>query len=95
MGELPKIDINVQELVKAIEDELQVARDLPPSENFGAVNWGDLGVADVECRVSLLYPETPSIVVTVEEASPDCRLAEWLNERMSGRFPGVWIVCEW
>jgi len=64
---------------------------------MGAVNWGDIGVSDIEYRLSLIYPEYgPQCVVLIEEASPDCGLSAWITRRLDpDRFPNTYIECEW
>ena len=94
--DLPRLNINVAELIKHVEELLEeAATDTPDTGR--AVNWADLGVADVEYRLSLLEPSAgPWCVVTVGEASPDCALAAWLNDRLDQeRFPLTCIECEW
>lgn len=95
----PKLGINTAELIAAIEADLIIARQLMKAreEDFGAVNWGDLGVVDIEYRMSILHPEDgPHAFVLIEEASPDSSLAKWLNDRLDPvRFPSVHVECEW
>src|SRR3990167_713255 len=97
-NDFPKLGINTQELINAIEADIAEARRLADSgENFGAVNWGDIGVADIEYRLSMMRPEDGAgAYVIVEEAAPDCKLGQWLNDRIDReRFPVTYIECEW
>lgn len=95
INEFPSLGIDTADLVAEVERLLKLARE--SDDDMGAVNWGDLGVADVEYRLSMLYPNNgPCCVVIVEEASRDCRLGQWLNARLDKeRFPATWIECEW
>ena len=68
MNNFPAIGINPSELLRAVETLLREAAE--SDEKFGAVNWGDLGVVDVEYRLSMLdIHATPYFVVMIEEAS--------------------------
>lgn len=93
--EFPRIEINAQELVAEIERLLELAQ--AQRADLGAVNWADLGVADVEYRASLLYPDEiePHVIVRIQEASPNCGLPNWLRDRIQDKFPQVGIECEW
>ena len=94
-NDFPRLGIVTADLIAHVDALLADARE--HMDEMGAVNWGDLGVADVEYRFSILHPqEGPWCVVTVEEASPECQLGAWLNERLdSARFPRTHIICEW
>lgn len=96
MSDFPKLGINTRELLAHVEGLIDEAR-RTPDDFFGAVNWGDLGVADVEYRLSMLDTHAqPTAHVLVEEASPGCMLERWLNERLDhDRFPSVFVACEW
>ncbi len=92
--DFPKLGIKTLELIAAVETALDEAR--AHKGDFGAVNWGDLRVTDIEYRFSMLRPDDgPYAVVLVEEASPDCRLREWIYERINPLFPNVHVECEW
>ncbi len=93
--DFPRLGIVTADLVAEVERLLVEARD--EMLNLGAVNWGDLGVSDVEYRLSMLHPDAgPYCVVIVEEASSDSSLARWLNNRLDeDRFPNTHIECEW
>lgn len=95
VNNFPRLEINTEALRAAVERMLEVAADT--KEEMGAVNWGDLGVADIEYRLSMLHPQNgPYCVVTVEEASPGCKLQGWLNRCLSPEFfPNTYIECEW
>ncbi len=88
-------DGSTEELIVAVEALLVEAA--VSKDEMGAVNWGDLGIVDIEYRLSMMYPRyAPSCIVMIEEASPDSRLAAWLNGRLDrSRFPNTWIECEW
>ena len=92
---LPEPSISIAALVGAVEDLLVEARKV--SDDFRAVNWGDLGVCNVEYIIPLLRDyEHPGYVVTIEEAGPDCGLSAWIGERLDPKkFPHVYIECEW
>jgi uncharacterized small protein (DUF1192 family) len=93
--DFPRLGINTQALFDQVERLLEQAR--AHKDELGAVNWGDLGIADVEYRISVLTPEEgPWCVVVIEEADPDCRLPAWLYGRLDKtRFPNVRFECEW
>ena len=91
----PRLGINTAELIAEIERLLvEAAAD---KEGMGAVNWGDLGIADIEYRLSMLTPDAgPTCIVIVEEASPEAHLVRWLNARLDrDRFPNTYVECEW
>ena len=95
-NDFPKLGINTDELVADVEALISHAS--RSKEEMGAVNWGDLGVKDIEYRLSMIRPQDgPRCVVIVEEAAPDCHLQTWLNEQMANcsRFPNTYIECEW
>lgn len=93
--DFPRIGINTEELVAEVHRLLRLA--YADHASLGAVNWGDLGVSDVQYRLSMLRPdEGPHCVVTIEEASPDCKLHGWLFDRLDKeRYPSVYFECEW
>jgi hypothetical protein len=93
VNDFPKIGINTTDLIAEIERLISIAE----KSDMGAVNWGDIGVAEIEYRLSMLTPdEGPYCAVIVEEASPGCRLEGWLNEQLdSQRFPHTTVSCEW
>lgn len=98
-NDFPKLGIKTAELRTTVEGLIEKARWAADAKqyDFGAVNWGDLGVADIEYRLSMLAPgDGPTCVVLIEEASPDCGLARWLNERIDqSKFPRTFVECEW
>lgn len=94
LNNFPALGIRTEELVAEIERLLEEAR--KSKGEWGAVNWGDLGVADVEYRLSMLRPTEPWCVVTIEEASPDCKLGRWITDQLDEtRFPNTYVECEW
>jgi hypothetical protein len=95
-NDFPKLGIRTADLVAHVENLIEDAQGIK-TEKFGAVNWGDLGIADIEYRLSMLRPEDgPCCVVLVEEASPGCGLQAWLNEQMDrSKFPNTYVECEW
>jgi len=56
MNNFPQIGINTAELLAEAERLLELAR--ASREDLGAINWGDLGVHDIEYRLSMLSPES-------------------------------------
>lgn len=94
-NDFPKIGINTMDLIKEVEHLLDDAAN--HKSDLGAVNWGDLGIADIEYRLSVLNTrERPRCVVVIEEASPNSLLASWLYERLDKeKFPNTYIECEW
>jgi hypothetical protein len=92
----PKLGINTLDLMEHIDRLLDRAAGEDRDE-MGAVNWADLGIADIEYRISILHPEDgPCCVITVEEASPHSGLQQWLNIQLdAARFPNTHIECEW
>ena len=89
----PKLGINTAELTAAVEACIEEAR--LSKEPLGAVNWGDIGVTDIQYRLSMIHDEKPHIVVLIEEASPECELPAYIYSRLNGRFPNVYYECEW
>lgn len=93
----PKIGIKTQDLIDDVEALLKKAIRARNKFDFGAVNWGDLSVRDIEYRFSMLHPEDgPFGVVMIEEASPDCKLGQWIYEQLDKeKYSKVYIECEW
>ena len=92
--DLPKLGIKTKDLIDAVEACLKEARE--NKGDLGAVNWADLHVTDVEYRLSMLHPNGgPHCVVLIEEASPNCKLASFIGDRIRDRFPNICIECEW
>ncbi len=96
MNDFPKLGINTEELRSTVEALIEEAQGLK-DHSFGAVNWGDLGVVDIEYRLSMLRPDDgPQCVVQIEEAAPDCGLTQWIWDRLDKvKFPKTYIECEW
>lgn len=94
-NDFPRMGINTEELRTEVERLIEQAS--LAKEEMGAVNWGDLGIADIEYRLSMLWPDRgPRCVVTVEEAAPDCELQRWLNRNLDrDKFLNTWVECEW
>jgi hypothetical protein len=94
-NDFPRLGLNTEALTEEVERLLGLAR--KHGDSMGAVNWGDLGVVDVEYRLSMLRPEDgPHCMVRIEEASPDCYLPRFLLEHWdAGKFPNVYFECEW
>jgi hypothetical protein len=95
MNDFPRLGINTRELIAWVECMLEKAA--TQKDDLGAVNWGDLGIADIEYRLSVLHPGFgPACVVRIEEASPNCKLAEWLYDALDKvKFPSTYFECEW
>jgi len=95
-NDFPKIGINTEALIEHVNGLIAEAIN-DGEQHLGPVNWADLSVADVEYRLSMLdRTDGPYCVVIVEEASPDCGLRAWLNERLDKvKFPRTHIECEW
>lgn len=93
--DFPRMGAETAALVAEVERLLELAAE--SKEEMGAVNWGDLGVHDVEYRLSMLNPSYgPTCCVMIEEASPDSGLAMWIWDRLDKqRFPNTYIECEW
>lgn len=94
-NDFPKLGINTDELLDWVNWMLKKAAQ--EKEHLGAVNWGDLGVTDIEYRLSMLRPDDdPSCVVRLEEASPDSKLSGWLYGFLDKtKFPNTYFECEW
>ncbi len=94
-NDFPRLGINTEELAAWTASALEAA--FEAKNELGAVNWGDLGIADIEYRLSMLYAgDRPSCHVLIEEASPECGLAIWLYERLDrDKFPNTYFECEW
>lgn len=63
--------------------------------DFGAVNWGDLGVVEtLHCQDE--YGRA-SWRILIEEASPDCGLASLVYAAVKGEFPdeAFDVATEW
>jgi hypothetical protein len=97
VNDFPKLGINTLDLIEFIDGKITAASRRKNTEDFGAVNWGDIGVADIEYRMSILYPENgPYCVVIIEEAAPGCKLAVWLTDQIDKtKFPNTYVECEW
>lgn len=95
VNNFPSLGINTEELRKEVYRLLDLARE--NKDDMGAVNWGDLGIADIQYRLSMLWPDIgPGCTVIIEEASPDSGLASWLHSRLNdAKFPNVFFECEW
>ena len=93
-NDFPKLGIKTADLIEYVEALIvQASKD---KENMGAVNWGDIGVVDVEYRLSMIGNSEPWGVVIVEEANPGCELQAFLNDNLDkDRFPQTYVVCEW
>jgi hypothetical protein len=94
-NDFPRLNINTEELRTEVEMLLAAAAE--DKEHMGAVNWGDLGVMDIEYRLSMLRPQDgPHCMVIIEEADPGCRLPMFLYENWDrAKYPGVYFECEW
>lgn len=94
-NDFPALNINTFDLMAEVGRLLNEAEQ--DKAAMGAVNWADLGVCEIEYRLSMLNPSVgPHCVVIVDEASPDSKLARWLNQRLDKeRFPSTYIECEW
>ena len=80
MATLPPLEIDTKALIEAAERHMASRKD--DDQDFGAVNWGDLGVVDVEYRVSMLRPDPGrNASCMIEEASPDCKLGALCSRR--------------
>lgn len=99
MNDFPKIGIKTEELRDAVDALIAKAVRLrnDKAQDFGAVNWGDIGVTDIEYRLSMLRPgDGPSCVVLIEEAAPECGLPRWLYDRLDKeKFPRTYFECDW
>lgn len=98
INDFPKMNINTAELMAAIESLLGIAEEMRGVDvDFGAANWGDLGIADIEYRLSMLRPsDGPICMVTIEEAAPECKLAQFLYDNLDKeKFPNVYFECKW
>lgn len=94
-NDFPKLGINIRALIARVEALIIEAGE--SKEDMGAVNWGDIGVVDVEYRISMIDPELgASCVVIIGEASPGCRLGRWISRQIDLRdFPNTSVECEW
>jgi hypothetical protein len=96
MNTFPIIGINTGSLLRKVEKAIEEARIKDGSKEWG-VNWGDIGVADIEYRLSMLDSSEPSpyCVVVLEEASPHSELARHVYEIIKEEFPNTYVECEW
>lgn len=97
-NDFPRLNINTRELLDHVLENIEIARSrMHLGEDFGAVNWGDIGVSDIQYRLFVLDKDAqPFCIITVEEASPDCELGSWLNGVLDhARFPNCYVECEW
>lgn len=95
MTDIVDLSVNVTQLRSHLQELLSIAETM--RQDMGAVNWGDIGLVDIEYRRSLMHPEeSAQCVVIVAEASPDSKLVSWLNEHLDkDRYPNISIECEW
>ena len=94
MNDFPKLGIKTEDLINHVNGLIEKAS--KNKQNMGAVNWGDIGVVDVEYRLSMIGEPDPWAVVIVEEANPACELQAFLNDNLDkAKFPKTYIVCEW
>jgi hypothetical protein len=84
--------MNFEQLKADVEALLEKAAET--KKDFGVVNWGDLGVRDIERRQSV-FDGPACIVVLIEEASLDCNLPDFLYENLKDKYPNVYFECEW
>jgi len=92
---LGKMGINTQALIEAAENAVEKARMECPDE-MGPVNWGDIGVGDIEVYRSVLYPEDgPRCRLILEEAAASSKLALFVHDEIKGDFPNVEVECDW
>ena len=92
--DFPRMGIVTEELIEHVEELLDKVR--AEVHNFGAVNWGHLGIVDIEYRLSMRTGAKPECVVTIEEADPGARLAYWLTQQIDKeRFPNTRIETDW
>ena len=86
------------ELMEEIRDATNAAVDLSYHANLkDAVNWGDLGVIDVEYCYSLVSGEA-HYIVTISEASPEAyKFKNFIAEELGRRFPEIslYVETEW
>lgn len=95
MNDFTRLGITTAALMSEVARLLVEASKL--KDEMGAVNWGDIGIADVEYRLSMLREDAePWCVVTLEEASPGSHLGIWITERLDRtKFPNTYVECEW
>ena len=94
MNDFPKLGIKTKDLIDHVNGLIEKAS--KNKQSMGAVNWGDIGVVDVEYRLSMIGEPDPWAVVIVEEANPSCELQAFLNDNLNKKmFPKTYIVCEW
>lgn len=86
------------ELMEEIRDATNDAIDLSYHANLkDAVNWGDLGVTDVEYCYSLVCGEA-HYIITISEASPEAyKFKTFIADELGRRFPDVslYVETEW
>lgn len=88
-------DIDPQRLKKTAEALLEGYAE-GDRERYGAVNWGDLSVVDIEERRSLLHPtDPPVVVVMIEEVSPGSGIQTVLREDLAARGFDVAVEADW
>lgn len=96
-NDFPKLDIKTVELIDAVEALIEQARKEVQYHMHWGVNWGDIGVVDVEYRKSMLDKNSqPYCIVCVEEAASGGEFAAWLNKNLNTeKFSRTYIICEW
>lgn len=90
----PSLGIVTDDLIAEVDRLIDMALKEKPCQ---AVNYGDLGIADIEYRLSVLQPDFgPKCIVLIEEASPSSGLDQWLYARLdTDKFPRTYFECEW
>ena len=95
MNDFPKLGINTKDLEEHVSELIARASE-EDRETMGAVNWGDIGVADIEYRLSMFGEPDPWAIVIVEEAAAGCGLQLFLNRNLNRKkFPKTDVICEW
>lgn len=94
---------HIQRIYEVAEAALGEARER--MDDFGAVNWGDLGVVEIERRECLLTGYGLSVVVLIGQRRSRARLLEegtcaklqaFVAERLrDAGFPDVAVELEW
>lgn len=84
--------IRPEPLLRRVNALVDKAHSLATSNDFGAVNWSMISAIDIYHVKSLIHDEE-YVEVVVSEASPDCKLSEWLTKELSEE--GVVIRTEW
>jgi hypothetical protein len=89
-----KFPFDIRDLVSAVQLSLvEAGQAASQGAVFHGVDWESLRIADIEHRCSLLRPEEPECLITIDGCHLHSGLSHFISERLDTvRFPGVRIA---